>query len=259
VSLRFRLTYHSTSDLLADIAQQVSRRGLLIRVPIPAAERGAPVIVEIATPVGDLEVTASVLQLLPGVGVAVELDPAAFEPLAEAARANPVVGEPVQHERIERAASAPAVDDAPEPEAPPDPHERAREASRDAAAQAHQNAQRIQIALHGDKNQRMAILRDQNRQLHGYVLRNPGVQLDEIVFFAKQPTVTPDLLQQIAARREWAERPEVAIAIVRNPKTPVPLAIRMLDHVSDAELRNLARLPSVREPIQRAARKKLLG
>lgn len=55
------------------------------------------------------------------------------------------------------------------------------------------------------------------------------------------------------------QRPEIAIALVRNPKVPPPLAIRLLDHVSAAELRQLAKDSRTREPVQRAARKKVMG
>jgi len=247
--LRFRVTYHSTEDLLADVAQQVSRRGLLVRVPT-SAERGEPVELEIVTPVGTAKLDATVLQVLPGLGVAVELDPAGFAPLAEAAREHAVAGGQPEHERVSDVLTTTIDDD--------DDEQPARRPSQ-AATQAQLNAQRIQLALHGDKNQRMAILREQNKQLHSYVLRNPGLQVDELVFMAKQPTTSAELLAQIAARREWAERPELAIALVRNPKTPVPLAIKMLDHINPGELRNIAKQQSVRDAIQRAARKKLLG
>ena len=62
--------------------------------------------------------------------------------------------------------------------------------------------------------------------LHKYVLKNPQLQLEEVVFVARMATAAPESLVFIAGRREWAERPEVAIALVRNPKTPVPLAIK---------------------------------
>ena len=251
--LRFRVTYHSTEHLLADVAQQVSRRGLLVRVPVASAERGEPVELEIATPVGEAKVAATVLQVLPGLGVAVELDPAAFAPLAEAAREHAVAGGPPEHERVVDVLTT-TIDDE-DDDAEPAPARRPNPA----ATQAQLNAQKIQLALHGDKNQRMAILREQNKQLQSYVLRNPGLQVDELVFLAKQATTSAELLAQIAARREWAERPEIAIALVRNPKTPVPLAIKMLDHISASELRNIAKQQSVRDAIQRAARKKLLG
>jgi hypothetical protein len=120
-------------------------------------------------------------------------------------------------------------------------------------------AQKIHLALHGDKNERMAILRDNNKLLHAYVLRNPQLSLEELVFMARSATVSIELLTQIGGRREWAERPEIAIALVRNPKTPIPLALKLLDHVGMSELRTLAKQQNVRDAIQRAARKKILG
>ena len=244
--VRLRIAYARCADFLADVEHQVSRRGLLVRVDLGPIERGTPIALEIVTPTGRATVAATVLQPLPGTGVAVELDPSALEPLVEAARRQPAgPGDPPRHERIEEAAAEP-----PRTLGVP-----VNETASTAALQAH----KIQLALHGDKNQRMAILREQNRMLHGYVLRNPKLQLDEVVFVARMATVSAETLAFIANRREWAERPEVAIALVRNPKTPVPLAVRMLDHVATSELRNLAKLPSVRDAIQRAARKKILG
>jgi hypothetical protein len=66
-------------------------------------------------------------------------------------------------------------------------------------------------------------------------------------------------LKQIADRREWAQRPEIAIALVRNPKTPVGVAIKMLDHVTAGDLRQLAKDTNTRTPIQHAARRKVIG
>src|SRR5688572_27465642 len=163
--MRLRITYGRVADFLADVRTQVARGGLLVRVDPGAADRGAPVELEVVTPAGRAQVAARVLQVLAGAGVAVELDPGALAQLAAAAE-----------------------------------------------------AQKIQQALHGDKHQRMAILREPNKMLHGYVLRNPQLQLDEVVFIARMTTVSTDLLTFIAGRREWAERPEVAIALVRNPK-----------------------------------------
>lgn len=146
-------------------------------------------------------------------------------------------------------------DGAPEADAPE--ADEADPVKRETAAQL--QAQRIQLALHGDKNQRMAILRDNNKLLHTYVLRNPQLQLDEVVFMARMATASIEMLTAIGGRRDWAEKPEVALALVRNPKTPIPLALKMLDHVGQSELRTLAKQQNVRDAVQRAARKKILG
>ena len=85
------------------------------------------------------------------------------------------------------------------------------------------------------------------------------LRLDEVTFIAKMTTVSVELLKAIAERREWTQRPEIALALVRNPKTPVPLAIQMLRNVAPAELRRLAKGGSLRMPILQAARKLVVG
>jgi hypothetical protein len=102
-------------------------------------------------------------------------------------------------------------------------------------------------------------MRAGDRSMHRFVLRNPGLRIDEVTFIAKMTAVSPDLLKAIAERREWAQRPEIALALVRNPKSPVPLAIQMLQHVSPGELRRLAKGSNVRMPILQAARKRVIG
>ena len=193
------------------------------------------------------------------------MDPARLAGLARAAAAAPaaVRGHEPRHEIVDGADGDPHMgeapaDDAEDEAAAPGDASDGRGAARPGAAGA-ALARKVQIALHGDKNQRAAILRENNRMLHGYVLRNAQIQLDEVVAIARMSTTSADVLAFIAGKREWAERSEVAAALVRNPRTPVPLAVRMLDHVNPAELRQLAKQQSLREAIQRVARKKVIG
>jgi hypothetical protein len=120
-------------------------------------------------------------------------------------------------------------------------------------------AARIQAALHGNKDERGRIMRDLNKMLHPYVLKNAGLGVDEVLAIAKMTTVAADLLGTIADRRDWAQRPDIAIALVRNPKTPTAAAIRLLDWVSPADLRQLAKDSRTRPAVQQAARKKVIG
>jgi hypothetical protein len=240
--LRLRVRYGRIADFLADARKQLAHGGLLVRVEVEGGlARSAPVELVIETPAGAAAVSGQVLQVLAGAGVAVGLDAGALADLVAAAEGwtGDDRGEPPVHEIAGPVAAAASS-------APTPSH---------GAAQ----AAKIQQALHGDKNQRAAILRENNRLLHSYVLRNPQIGIDEVAAIARMTTISADILAFIAGRREWAERPEVAIALVRNPKTPVPLAVRMLDHVGVGELRQLAKQTAVREAIARAARKKILG
>jgi hypothetical protein len=119
--------------------------------------------------------------------------------------------------------------------------------------------EKIQMALHGNRDERQLILRDTNRLVHPYVLKNPNIGLDEVAAIARMPGVSPEVLKQVGERREWVSRPEIAIALVRNPTVPVPLALRALEHVSPADLRQLAKDTKTRPAIQSAARRKVVG
>jgi hypothetical protein len=274
--MRLRITYSRPRDLVADHDQQLRRNGVLVRVAPPAdLALFAPVELELVSPIGRCAVTAQVIQTLGGAGIAVGFDSAAAAEIAALVRAASAApdraGEPPRHEVVDEPAADdeswpeddPATDDDAGPDgadAAPEPADGGRAASdlhtRLRSATAHE---KMQIALHGNKDERGLIIRDPNAKLlHQYVLKNPKLQLDEVATIAALRTVSAEVLKYIAGRREWAQRPEIAAALVRNPKTPVPLAVRLVPFLSVTDLRQLAKAPSTRAPILREVRKKVL-
>ena len=253
------MQYDRAQDLLADDEAQFQRGGVLVRVePPPGLALFETVELEIATSfAGSVVVAGQVVQLVPGAGVAVTFDPTGLANLVAAARAPsapafaPLSGpatipcEPVLPMDEGRAERAPPT------AMPPASAPRGKPAS-DVAA-------RIHAALYGNKDERWRVLRDVNKLVHPYVLKNTGLGLDEVLAIAKLTTVASELLGMIAERREWAQRPDIAIALVRNPKTPTAAALRLLDYVAPADLRHLAKDSHTRPAVQQAARKKVLG
>jgi hypothetical protein len=79
-----------------------------------------------------------------------------------------------------------------------------------------------------------------------------------VLAIAKNAQMTGDLLTLIGGRKDWLQRPAIALALARNPKTPPDLAVRALDHVALDALRLLAK-GGVLPHVTQAARKKLLG
>lgn len=228
------MRYHRAADVTADHAAQLRHGGLLVRVDAPV-EQFTPVKLELCAGPTAILLDAQVVQVFPGTGVAVTF------PVTDALRTW-VAGASAFVAWEDRDAEHEIVEE--------------REPARPRVGE---SAERIQQALRGNRDERAAIMREGNPALQLHVLRNPGLQLDEVAAIAKMRTVTPELLKQIADKREWAQRPDVALALVRNPKTPVPLAIRMLDFVSQQDLRQLAKDTNTRTAIQHAARKKVLG
>ena len=227
--------YPSREALAVDVAQQLGKGGLLVRGEVPSGlALFAAVELTVTSPDGRVTVPAQVLQVFAGIGVAVALDGAACAAIAALGRGESERGP---------AAKPPLAEAAPST------------ITRNHAAEM---LAKIQRALNGDRDARFAVLRDPNRSVHVHVLRNPGLALDEVQAIARMTTVSVELLTQLAQKREWGHRPEVAIVLVRNPTLPVPVAVELIAHVSEGDLKMLAKDNRTREPIQRAARKRLL-
>lgn len=118
---------------------------------------------------------------------------------------------------------------------------------------------KINLALSGGREERMALAMDSNKAIHHYLLRNAKISLDEIAFMARLPTMNPDVLDKIAENPAYTQNPSVAKALVYNPKTPTPTAIRLLDRLPRAEVMNLAKRTNMNMRLVMAAKKKIEG
>lgn len=223
---------------MTDSDAQFAKGGFLVRVDPPAGlELFGEVELEIALGADAHVARGQVVQLVPGVGVAVAFAvDAPLRALIDKARtAAPADGVAPVHEL--------AVDDAPAP------------ADKPAAPT---KADLIKLAKLGNRDERMKILRSNDRSLHPHVLHNPNLRVDEVAAIARMTTISPEVYKQIADRKDWSERPEVALSLVRNPKVPTQIAIKMLAFILPHELRQIVKMGSLRTPILQAARKKLL-
>jgi hypothetical protein len=251
----FRVTYARHGELRDDLGQQMARGALLIKIDDTAGLTfDSPVLLTLVLPDGTaLPHPTKVLQVLAGFGVAVSVPPELVDQVRRAAGGPDAPGAgPARHERVDpnaspaRASAAPPPPSRPPPSAPP----RAEGPSR---------SEKIQQALHGTRDERNAILRDRDRTLHAFVLKNPQLDADDVVTIAKNAQVAPELLKQIGERKDWFQRPAIALALARNPRTPPALAVRALEHVALDALRQIAKGTGTLPHVTQAARKKLLG
>ncbi len=243
-----RVTYARGAELQRALDQELGRGALLVRVAPPEELQFRDVVMlQLVGPSGAwTQMETEVMSLLPGVGVAVAFPPGRMAEVRALLGAGPDevdAGEAV-HEVL-----------VPEEE----PEEEVKGAGPQAQpSEASSPADRIKVALHGSRDERAAILRDKNRTLHAYVLKNPNVALDEVAAWAKNPQMSADFLRQIAERKEWLSRPAIALALARNPRTPGDLAVRALDHVAMDGLRQIAKGIGAPPHVVQAARKKVI-
>jgi hypothetical protein len=236
-----RVTYADAAALHGALDQEIARGVLLVKgAPADGLAFRTPVSLEVSAPGGALVVETDALNVLPGVGVVV-----AF-PASRIAELRALAG-------TAEVAAPPGAE-----EAAPPPAAGAAAAEPSPAPRAATTAEKIQLALHGTREDRAAILRDQNRTLHAFVLKSPQVTLEEITAWAKNPQMNADFLKQIGDRKEWLQKAAVAQGLARNPRTPPEVALRALDHVGPEALRQMAKGVGVGPHIVQAARRKVI-
>lgn len=118
---------------------------------------------------------------------------------------------------------------------------------------------KINLALSGSREERMALAQDGNRSIHHYLLKNAKLTLDEIAFMARLPSLNPDVLDKIADNPAFTQNPAVTKALVFNPRTPVRTAIRLLDRLPRNDLNILSKRTGMNRRLVMAAKKKLEG
>lgn len=114
------------------------------------------------------------------------------------------------------------------------------------------------LAPKADRIERAALLRDLNPSVARLLIRNPRITDSDIVRIAKDVSAPADVLKNIVKNRQWISNAEIKIAVVKNPRTPTPLALRQMNFLSTNELSSLAKSQHVRDTIKRESLKLLL-
>ncbi|MBW1809549.1 MAG: hypothetical protein JRJ19_02910 [Deltaproteobacteria bacterium] len=248
----FIIKYVSVKKYQQDCRQQILMQGLLLKTDYELAQFTAVLIRIVAPDDEEFELSGEVVQFLPGQGLAVQFW----------AETSAIIKQLV--EKCEQALpSDSAVDLGQDPivstpgQTEPDRVTRNKNLQQQIAEMS--VAQKRQACLHSRKDMRMLLIRDRNKTIHPFVMRNPAITLDEIEQISKMPSVNPDVLRTIAKSREWNRSATVCRNLVRNPKTPMKEALQLLSKLPKSDIRALAKSGNVRTAIQQAARKKALG
>jgi hypothetical protein len=118
--------------------------------------------------------------------------------------------------------------------------------------------QKIKLALRGNKDARMILIHDRAKLIRRLVLQNPRISEAEVVSVARNRSADDELLRVITDHRDWMRNYQVRQALVTNPKTPLPIALRQVATLIERDLRLLARSKNVPEAVTAHARRLLL-
>lgn len=118
--------------------------------------------------------------------------------------------------------------------------------------------QRLKLAMKGNRDARQILIRDSSRIVQRFVLLNPRISDEEIVTLCKNRSIDRELLDQICRRKEWLANYQVKLALATNPKTPLPLALRLVPSLLPRDLRALAKSKNVPAGVNSLAKRLIL-
>jgi hypothetical protein len=119
-------------------------------------------------------------------------------------------------------------------------------------------AQRMALAMKGSREERAILIRDPNKIVGVAVLSSPKINEAEVESIAKMTSLSEELLRMIAFSRAWTKNYGVVHALVKNPKTPVAVAINFLSRLSEKDLRAISANRNVSDALRITARKKIV-
>jgi hypothetical protein len=117
--------------------------------------------------------------------------------------------------------------------------------------------EKLKLALKGNRDARMILIRDSNQLIQRFVLQNPRISEDEILMIARNRNVESEVLRKIGEHKYWPRNYQVKLALVTNPKTPVGTAIHFVNALAERELRHLAKSRNVSAAVTSHAKRLL--
>jgi hypothetical protein len=118
--------------------------------------------------------------------------------------------------------------------------------------------ERLKLALKGNRDARMILVRDPNRLIQRFILQNPRITDDEIIALARNRNLDADLLRKIGDHKYWTRNYQVKVALVSNPKTPLATALHFVNTLQERDIRFLAKSKNVSATVVAQARRWLM-
>jgi hypothetical protein len=115
-------------------------------------------------------------------------------------------------------------------------------------------SQKIKLATLGNYEARTLLLRDSNKLVCMAAVTSPRITDGEILGLANSRTVNADVLRYIYSNREFTRTYAIKASLVRNPKVPLPTALKMMFTLQEKDIKELARDRNVPQTIQSQAK-----
>jgi hypothetical protein len=118
-------------------------------------------------------------------------------------------------------------------------------------------AEKLDLARTAAKEARTILLRDSNKLVQLAVVESPKITESEIIAIANNKQVNDEVLRVIAMNREWLRNYQIRLALVNNPKTPLPIAMAQITYLNQKDIKVLSKSKGIARPLVAVAQSKL--
>jgi hypothetical protein len=119
--------------------------------------------------------------------------------------------------------------------------------------------QKMLLAPKADRATRALLVQDSDPMVLFALLKNPRLEIDEVVRVAKSSSLGFQAAELILKTAQWSGNLDVRVAMIHNPKLPLPLALRILPSLPDAEVRLIAKGTATSAALKQAALRRVVG
>jgi len=115
-------------------------------------------------------------------------------------------------------------------------------------------SEKVKLATMGNKEARTLLLRDSNKLVCMAAATSPRITDGEILGLANSRTVNAEVLRFIYSNRDFLKTYQIKVSLVKNPKVPLPTALKFLVTLQERDIKELARDRNVPQTIQSQAK-----
>lgn len=115
--------------------------------------------------------------------------------------------------------------------------------------------QRVQLALLGGREERIALIRDPNKVVQRGVLQSARLTESEVESFAAMTVLPGEVLRIISLNRLWMKNYNTVRNLTSNSKTPLDISLHLLPRLTPRDLKILATNKNVPETLRSMAAK----
>ncbi len=115
--------------------------------------------------------------------------------------------------------------------------------------------QKVELTAKGNREVRKLLSRDTSSLVARGVIQSPRLSELDVMDYAASAVTHEEILRAIGENREWMSNSKILSLLVANPKTPPPVAMRLLGRLSVNELSMLHRNANASPLVRREAKR----